>query len=162
MCVTWDVILNKVLLICFSIFKDMITLTLKPQEGGGGTFNFLYVGMDPASPVYPPPPPPPQNIRNIRHTLKKYFKFSFPPAQKKTFQFCKLTLRKSPKMYKNDPQNSAVLWWPPKYPNFHHTPKYSFSENPKNIEIQNLDPKNGPSRQLYENIQSNPQASKYL
>ena len=39
---------------------------------------------------------------------------------------------------------------PQKYPQNHHTPKKSFSENPKNIAIQNFEPpKNDPSLRMF-------------
>ena len=42
---------------------------------------------------------------------------------------------------------------PKKYPLNLHAPKnIHFSENPQNIEIQNFEPKNGPSIRMYENI----------
>ena len=45
-------------------------------------------------------------------------------------------------MHRNDPQTSPILWWPPK--NIHKIciPKKNihFSQNPKNIEIQNFEP----------------------
>ena len=52
------------------------------------------------------------------------------------------------------PQNSPVLWWPKKYPQFHHTPKnIHFSENPKKYRNSKFwTPQNGPSLRLYKNI----------
>ena len=42
---------------------------------------------------------------------------------------------------------------PKKYP---HKKKFHFSENPKNIEIQNVEPKNDPSLRMYEHIRVSP------
>ena len=71
-----------------------------------------YVGLASASAVY-------KNIyiRNIRHTPKNIYQ------SPKIFPICALTLRKDPKMHRNDP---------PK--------KSSFLKTPKNIEIQNIEP----------------------
>ena len=47
----------------------------------------------------------PQKLSGISSTPKKYLKFS---NQKKS-QFCTLTLKKYPKMHRNDPQTSPIL-----------------------------------------------------
>ena len=60
----------------------------------GGTLIFSsYLGSGPASTVHPK-----KNIRNFKHP-KKYLKFWQPS---KNPQFCTLTLRKDPKMHRND------------------------------------------------------------
>ena len=67
----------------------------------GGTLIFsAYVGSDPVSTVHPP-----KNIRNFKHP-KKIFEIL---ATQKIFQFCTLTLKKDPKLHRNDPQTSPIL-----------------------------------------------------
>ena len=111
----------------------------------GGTLIFsAYVGSDPAYTVHPP-----KNIGNFKHP-KKYLKFKQPP---KISQFCTLSLKKDPKLHRNDPQTSPILWWPHK--NIHKIliPKKNihFSENPKKYwNSEFWTPKNGPSLHMCE------------
>ena len=97
----------------------------------GGTHIFSSdVGSGPISTLHPKNfqefQAPPKNIWNLSNPQK------YPPPQ-----FCTLTLRKGSKMHRNDPY-SPILW----YQQNLHTQKISiFRKTPKNIEIQNFEPK---------------------
>ena len=55
------------------------------------------------------------------------------------------------------PKYSPILWWPLKISKKSSYPKYHFSENHKNNEIQNFGrKKNDPSLRVYENIKEPP------
>ena len=81
---------------------------------------------------------PQKNIRNFKHP-KKNFEIL---ATQKISQFCTLTLKKDPKLHRNDPQTSPILWWPQKISTKSSYPKkiLIFLKTRKNIEIQNLEP----------------------
>ena len=69
-------------------------LTSSPGGGGRSTLIFSwYVGLDPASTVY-------KKISGISGIPKQYLKFS---NLQNIFEFCSLTLRKSPKNFISDP-----------------------------------------------------------
>ena len=91
------------------------------ESGGRGTLLFSpYVGSGPASTVHPK-----INIRNF----KKYRRFRT------------LSLRKDPKMLRNDPCIAQFCDNPRKYPQNLHTQKnIHFLKTPKNIRIQNFEP----------------------
>ena len=56
----------------------------------------------------------------------------------------------------DDPQKIST-YCPQKYPQTLHTQKkFIFLKTPKNIEIQNFDPKNGPSLRMCESIRVPP------
>ena len=113
------------------------------QYRGRPDFTTEWIGLDPASTV----------IWNIRHTPNKsIWNFSNP---QKIFSFCILTLRKDPKMHRNGPQNSPVLWI---YPQNLHSPKI-FPLQKKNKEYRNIKfwtTKNGPSLRILWKYQSTP------
>ena len=117
----------------------------------GGTLIFsAYVGSDLASTVHP------KKISGISSTPKKYLKFYQP---KKISKFCTLTLEKDPKLHRNDPQTSPILWWSQK--NIHKIfipPKnIHFSENQKKYwNSEFWTPKNRPSLRMCENIRVPP------
>ena len=76
---------------CFQLILD------EPISPRGGTLIFsAYVGSDPASTVHP------KKISEISSTPKKYVKFLQP---KKISRFCIITLRKDPKIHRNNPKN---------------------------------------------------------
>ena len=58
-------------------------------------------------------------------------------------QFCTLTLKKYPKMHRNYPQTSPILWWSQKNIRKIFIPQkiYIFLQTQNNIEIQNVEPK---------------------
>ena len=97
--------------------------------GGGGTLIYsAYVGSDPASTTHP------QKISGISST---------PPKKKKNIPILYLDLKKDPKLHKNDTQASPILWWPKKISLKSSYPQkiFIFLKTPKNIEIQNFEPK---------------------
>ena len=124
--------------------------------GGGGYSSFFRIRRLGRS-IYRSPQ---KNIRNFKHS-KKYLKFMQP---KKISQFCTLTLKKILKciemtlklaQFCDDPTKiSTKSSYPPPPQNIH------FSENSKNIEIQNFEPpppkKNSPSLRMCENIRVPP------
>ena len=75
------------------IWSPYTKLQIKQMEKGGGTLIFSsYVGSVPASTAHPQ-----KNIRNFKHPKKI---FEILPTPKKYPPFC--TLRKDPKMHRND------------------------------------------------------------
>ena len=102
----------------------------RPQGGYSNVFLIRRLGPS----IYRSPP---KNIRNFKHP-KKIFEILATP---KISQICTLTLKKDPKMHRNDPQTSPNCDDPK---NIHKIfiPKKDihFSENQKNIEIQNFEP----------------------
>ena len=116
-----------------------------PHPPGGGYSHFFFIRRLGPS-IYHSPQ---KNIRNFKHA-KKIFEIL---ATQKNPPFCNLTLRKDPKMHRNDPKYSPILWWPPKkYPQNLYTPKkFIFLKTPKkywNSKI--LTPKNDPSLRMNE------------
>ena len=73
----------------------------------------------------------PQNKKHLKANISK-----------EIFQFCTLTLRKSPKIYRNDPQKvPRFMMNSVKIHNSIIPPKiFIFLKTPKNIEIQNFEP----------------------
>ena len=121
-----------------------------PRAQGGDTqIFFVYVGSDPASTVHPPKNQEFQAPQKIFEIL----------ATPKNIPILYLDLKKDPKMHRNGPQTSPILWWPKKYPQNLHTPKKysSFSKPPKILKFRILNPpKNSPSLRMCENIRVPP------
>ena len=110
-------------------------MVFTPGGGGGGTLIFsAYVGSDPASTVHP------KKYQKFQAPQKNIWNFSNPP---KISQFCTLTLKKDPKLHRNDPQTSPFCDDPKKISTKSSYPKkiFIFLKTPKNIEIQNFEPK---------------------
>ena len=88
---------NSYIMRCFII---IISGGSRGGSGGspspqGGTLNFsTYVGSGPS--IYPSPP---KNIRNFKHPQKILEIL----ATQKISPFCTMTLRKDPKMHRNNP-----------------------------------------------------------
>ena len=120
----------------FSIFWECV------YTPGGGTQIFsVYVGSDPASTVHP------KKYQEFQAPLKYIWNFSNPKKYP--------TLKKDPKMHRNDTQTSPILWWPQK--NIHKIfipPKdIYFSQNRKKYwNSEYWTQKNGPSLRMCENI----------
>ena len=102
--------------------------TLSPR---GGTLIFsANIGSDPASTIHLK-----KNIRNFKHP-PKIFEIL---ATQKNFPILYIDLKKDPKLHRNDPQTSPILWWPQK--NIHKIfipppppqKKIIFLKTPKNI-----------------------------
>ena len=121
---------------------------LGAQGGGGGRVLYFFHIRTLGPSIYRSPK---KNIRNFKHP-KKIFEILATP---KNIQFLYLDLKKDPKLHRNDPQTSPILWWPQK--NIHKIlipPKnIIFSENPRkywNSEFWTQ--KNGLSLRMRENI----------
>ena len=131
----------------------------RPQ-GGGYSHCFFIRRLKPT--IYHSPPPPKkkqQKHQEFQAPKKKYLKFNKPP---KYPLFRTLTLRKDPKMHRNDPY-VQFCDDPKKVSSKSSTPlpptqkKNHFLKTPKNIEIQNFEPpKNDPSLRLYEHVRVPP------
>ena len=122
-----------------------------PQGGGGGYSNFFRMHR-PGPSIYRSPQ---KNIRNFKHP-KKIIEIL---ATQKISQFCTLTLKKDPKLQRNDPQTSPILWWPQKNIQKIFIPQKNIhsSENPQKYwNSEFWTPKNGPSLRMCENIRVPP------
>ena len=126
------------------------------SRGGGGGYSIFFRIRRLGPSIYRSPQ---KNIRNSKHP-KKIFEIL---ATQKNIPILYLDLKKDPKMHRNDPQTSPILWWPKKYPQNLHTPKnIHISENPKeywNSEFWTQ--KNGPSLRMWENIRVPPLGAMY-
>ena len=81
-------------------------------------------------------------------------------ATQNIYQFCTPTL-KDPKLHRNDPQTSPILWWSPKNIHKIFIPQKNihFSENPpKKLNSEFWTQKNSPSLRICENIRVPPWA----
>ena len=116
-----------------------------PRGGGGGTLIFSsYAGSGPASTVHP------QNISGISSTPKHIINLSNPQKYPYSVPW---PYEKTPKCIEMTPKYSPILWWPQKLSTKSPYPKnIYFSENPKNIEIQNFEPKKWPEPTYVWNI----------
>ena len=106
-----------------------------PRGGGGGVLQFLPHTYARTQHL---PFTPPKNIRNFKHP-KKIFEILATP---KNIPNLYLDLKKDPKLHRNDPQTSPILWWPPKNIHKIFIPQKNihFLKTPKNIEIQKFTP----------------------
>ena len=77
-----------------------ITACMTPRGGGGYSNFFCIRRLGPS--IYRSPQ---KNIRNFKHP-KKIFEML---ATQKISQFCTSTLKKDPKLHRNDPQTSPIL-----------------------------------------------------
>ena len=114
--------------------KFLLLLLRNRCAPGGDSYFFCTRRLRPPFTVHPP------KKSRISSTPKNIWNFSNP---KKISQFCTLTLKKDPKLHRNDPQTSPILWWPPKISTKSSYPKnIHFSENPKKVlKFRILNPK---------------------
>ena len=83
--------------------KKLSILTPPPWRGGGTLIFSAYAGSDPASTVHKKKKK--KKIRNFKHPQKIFEILATP----KISQFCTLTLKKDPKLHRNDPQTNPIL-----------------------------------------------------
>ena len=103
--------------------------------GGGGYSDFFFIRRLGPS-IYRSPP---KNIWNFKHP-QKIFEIL---ATQKISPFCTFTLRKDPKLHRNYPKYSPILWWPPKKIHKIFTPQkiFIFWKSKKILKFKILNPK---------------------